>query len=299
MSVSLPDVKTAITIVLILAALAAGLFGYRNLRASRPGQPVSTDPVFEYAAENAGTLREQVMDSKDREQRQANEQHLQIDELNAGIEREPENADLRAKRALWYDLKGDNEAALSDIEVALRADNPRRYYFLFLRHSQLVKLGRPKEALADVLAAIELAPPEFSYHWNAADLYQQLGNPGAGVAILDAGVRKYPDNFTLRANRAEFLASIGRYEEALTDMTLAIEKEPDEFQRHTRTYARVRYLTELRRFDEALEGANRLLKENPRDTIALAARGVVYEAMGDQQRADADYDMAMNITMDR
>jgi tetratricopeptide (TPR) repeat protein len=224
---------------------------------------------------------------------------MEMHELNVGIEREPENVELRVQRALKYDTEGDHEAALRDIEVALPLDNSRRYYLLYLRHRQLEQLGRHEEALADVLAAIQLAPPNYNYQREAAKLHQRLGNAEAGVAVFDSGIQREPGNLFLRADRAQYIASLGRYEEALSDMTVAIENEPDPFQRQMRTYDRVKYLAEVGRFDEALEDVNQLLKRDPRDTIALHARGEVYESMGDKRRAAADYDAAMSITMDR
>jgi tetratricopeptide (TPR) repeat protein len=290
---------TAAKLFFMGAALMTGLLGYRVLRTQPPKVQVRADPVLTYVAENADTMRERIKQLKGYDQRMANERRLEMHELNAGIEREPENAGLRVKRALKYDVMGEHEAALSDIEVAIRVDTSRRYYLLFLRHLQLARLGRDEAALADVLAAIDLAPPEFSYHRNAAELHQRLGNAEAGVAVFDAGVRKDPGNLFLHADRARFIASLGRHEEALTEKTLAIDKETDPFQRQMRTYDRVSYLAAVGRFDEALEDANRLLRQDPRDTVALHARGDVYKAMGDNRRAKADYDSAMNINMDR
>lgn len=291
--------KTTIGIVLVGIALAAGFMLYKNSLTPRHEQAAATDPVLKFAMEHADTLREQGKENREREERQAKEREMDTKELNSGIEREPENADLRVKRARMYDAQGNHEAALRDIEVALRTNFPQRYHLLYMRHKQLNLLGRPQEALADVLAAIELAPPEFSYHLSAAELHRQLGSPEAGVAVFDAALRQYPDNLFIRSNRARFVASLGRYEEAINEMTPAIESEPDESQRYIRTLDRIKYLTAVRRFDEALADANQLLKQRPRDTVVLHARGDVYKAMGDARRAEADYDTAMNISMDR
>jgi tetratricopeptide (TPR) repeat protein len=282
-------------LALIGLVLVAGVVCFQLWRTFGQQQPVHVDPVLSYVAGNAEKLRAQVKESKGYEQRLADEQKQEMQALDDGIAREPDNADLRVKRALKFDLQGDHEAALRDIEAAMSRDNSRRYYLLFLRHRQLDKLGRTDEALADVLEAIRLAPPGTGYQRFAAEIQRRLGNPAAGVLVFDEALHREPANLFLRAERAEYLAKIGRFDEAVSDITAAVEQEPNSDQRQMRSYERMKILIAARRFDEALAVADRYVSQHPDDSIGFGVRSEIHEAMGEHGAARRDYEKKMDI----
>jgi tetratricopeptide (TPR) repeat protein len=208
--------------------------------------------------------------------------------LNEEIARNPGDAKFLVWRSMLHAEAKDHEAALRDIEEAQKLEDSHRYYFLYMRHDQLDKLGRTDEALADVLEAIRLAPQGFEYQRFAADIYRRKGDVDAGVAVFDESVRRMPDNYFVLAERAKFLAEVGRYEPALRDISASIEGEPSEFQRQMRTFERMQILTAMRRFDDALEDADRMVDEFPDRVLAYGMRAEIHEAMGDHEAARRD-----------
>jgi tetratricopeptide (TPR) repeat protein len=215
--------------------------------------------------------------------------------MNEEIVRDPGNAKLFIWRSMIYGEAKDHEAALSDIDEALKLEAKQRYYFLFMRHRQLDALGRTDEALADVLEAIELAPSGAGYQRHAADIYRRKGDVNAGVAVFDESVRRAPDDLNLLAERAKFLNAVGRHGQALRDISASIEGEPTDFHRQMRTFDRMKILTAMRRYDDALEDADRMVDEFPDQSLAYGLRSEVYAAMGDHKAARRDEEKKLDI----
>jgi tetratricopeptide (TPR) repeat protein len=211
-----------------------------------------------------------------------------LDELNAAIAREPEESRFYIWRSMIHDRAANHAAALQDLETALRLDTSRRAYLLYMRHRQLDKLGRQPEALADVLEAIRIAPPDFDYHRAAAELYARMGRVDAGVAVFDEALRGKPANLQILGEKAEFARSVGRYELAMTDITKAIDGETIEFRRWLRSLKRLRILIEAQRFQDALKYADRHLEEYPDDGMGYRYRSDIHEALGNGPKARND-----------
>jgi tetratricopeptide (TPR) repeat protein len=278
-----------IALVAALAAFGAYKF-FRNDSARDPSRKTLTGvpTVVE-------TVREMARDPDKYQQELAARRAHAKRELDAKIAGEPGNAQLLIDRGRAAHDAGDYDAALRDIDAAMRLDSSREYYLLFLRHRALDGLGRQEEALTVVLEAIRSAPPGAEYERFAADLHRRLGDPGAGVLVFDESIRREPDNLWLLARRAQYLATIGRFDEAVIDITDSIRREREEDPRRMRSIRRIDILTAARRFDEALADANLYISRYPTDTLGFGFRSKIHEAMGNHRQAKIDRDQATSL----
>jgi tetratricopeptide (TPR) repeat protein len=264
--------------LLLLTVTIFSLGGFGCQKKGHEGDPYRGDP---YSAASEGTAKS-LLDLTDKPRTRA--------ALDERLARNPGEAKLYVYLAQYDDAAGDHKAALQDIDRAIELDESNRFFFLFLRHFQLDKLGRTQEALASVLEAIRLAPPGYNYQRFAAELERRNGDVEAGVALLDEFVRQHPDDLFLLADRAEFLGKIGRVEDSLRDFATAIEREPHEFHRNMRSLGRIQMLIAKRRFQQALDFANRHIARYPDDPSMLGYgyRARIHEALGHTREAELD-----------
>jgi tetratricopeptide (TPR) repeat protein len=144
----------------------------------------------------------------------------------------PASADDFFSRAVAHLHEGDPEAALLDLDEAVRLD-PDDAEFYQERSSVLAGLGRHREALADALEAVRLAPDEpDSYRVRGVALFGVGDYAGAiedFTTVIDAGGRDaHDENNAAEARywRALAWAAEDELELALKDLTRAINTAP-------------------------------------------------------------------------
>ena len=111
------------------------------------------------------------------------------------------------------------------------------------RSQSLAAAGHIEEAIADLEAAIDLAPADPWSRYRLAGLYARKGNPERGRAVLSTGVRRAPDDGEMRYAQGLYLASLEDYEGALA----AIESVPSEDQNEGMIQLQARVRIELAR----------------------------------------------------
>lgn len=155
-------------------------------------------------------------------------------EPSADEEREfvPQSADDYFSRAVFHVHGGDLEAALLDLDEAIRLDAEEAEFYQE-RGSVLAELGRPREALADGQQAVRLAPDEpESYRVRGVALFG-LGDYAGAIddltIVINAGGRSgAAERRTAEARywRALALAADGDPRAALADLNRAITAVP-------------------------------------------------------------------------
>jgi len=145
--------------------------------------------------------------------------------------------------------------------------------------------GRYKQALADLVRAVEVAP---GLTWAIADrgeIYRLTGRYEEALADLNRAIDLNPRLTSAIADRGETYQLMGRNEEALADLTRAIEMDPGYYwaiaQRGT-TYRT------MGRYEEAVADLTRAIEMDPGYAWAIGQRGDTYRLMGRYEEAVAD-----------
>lgn len=154
--------------------------------------------------------------------------------------------------------KGEYQAALADLEKAVRAEphNPYAHNALGAAYSQL---GLLKPAVDSFNQAISLKPDYAAAYYNR------------GLAYLLAGENS-------------------RYRLAVEDFTWAVEQEPSDPVLYN---FRGKAYFKLFEFESALADYDRAIELNPGDPISYHGRGQVYNRRGEYNKAIRDFNEAI------
>jgi serine/threonine-protein kinase len=136
-------------------------------------------------------------------------------EWNRAVELDPTDVDARANRAVFHlcYIRGDTDAAVREMEVALRSDplNPTL-------HSQLslvLAFGRrAPEAVAEARRAIAIDPDAIFGQWILINALRVAGAHDEVVATGAAILRRFGRNVWVMMGMAGAYAALGRLEEA-------------------------------------------------------------------------------------
>lgn len=185
----------------------------------------------------------------------------EVRELDQQLKTQPDDAGLRADRALLFLRAGDAALALDDAEMAARlapaAVRPKLFGALARR-----ALGQPDQAGLNSSLRLENLAPEFLQT----------------ISRLDAQLAAEPKSAELLTNRAWQLNEIGQPELALADAEEAIKSDPKSAgARAEASYA----LAKLGRGAEAYEQIQRATELDQNFSTAWQYRGELEERQGD------------------
>ena len=114
-----------------------------------------------------------------------------IDELNAAITADPQNADLYAQRAtMWYDKK-NYDGAIADMQVALSLDSTN-----------------------------------IAYHYDLADVYLEYYRSRLALRTLERAARLEPDNVETQLRLAETQLILEQHADAMQSLNEVIRVDP-------------------------------------------------------------------------
>lgn len=186
-----------------------------------------------------------------------------IDDCSRAIELSPDHAQAYGNRAEARHGNGDIDQALSDIDQApeLVSNQPLLHY---RRGNILLALGRQEEAIASFTAAIELNPSYVEAYVNRGAVFNEAGNSRLAIEDYDRALELIPDNALILNNRCDAYIRLGEFENALRDC------------------------------DAAIAQARRHESEQMLAVIHFT-RGKLFEAMRNQEQAEADYRAAFDL----
>jgi len=253
--------------------------------------------------------------------------HHDISAACDAIAREPWKADLYVDRAYLERLGEEFDAALADLDEARRlepgnirvaAELGMTYAALgrdreaetqltaFLRHGGTaptfaeraeirVRLGRPKDAVADYTAAIALKP-DIEYYLSRGALQESLGEHAAAAQGYEDGRVKLGDAVTLDLALIRVEAARGRYARALALIDRQLAAAPVKTDWYLRradvlaaagraAEARADRQTALREADAAVEASG--------SGMHLYARARAQAALGQTDAAKRDLEMVL------
>lgn len=251
-----------------------------------------------------------------------------IADYDKAIELNPRYAKAYENRGKAYGALGNNEQSAADLQKAERITNSNKGADKIIEEAEaLCKDGKFSEALELYNQAAEIYPDNQFVFVNRGNIYNDhLRDYDAAIADYNKTIELNPkfswpylnralalgrlnrweeaiadygraieldQNYASAYNgRAWSYCQIGKYEEALTDADRAIKLRPNDANFYdTRADA---YMG-LKRYDDALADFNTAIKLSPEGWL-YQRRGELYRLMGDETKAQADFDKAKELS---
>ncbi|HVC63019.1 MAG TPA: tetratricopeptide repeat protein [Acetobacteraceae bacterium] len=165
---------------------------------------------------------------------------------------------------------------------ALRSQDSRDYAMVMLR------------------LALDLRPGLTAARLLAADLLSNDGHENAALRMLASVPANDPLNAVIRMRRVGIAVQAGRTDEALRELDRIAAAYPDS---PLPPIQRGDILRSKQRYNEAIaaytDGIARLGQPGPEDWPAFYDRGIAYEAMHEQRKAEADFRQALQLSPDQ
>jgi tetratricopeptide (TPR) repeat protein len=176
---------------------------------------------------------------------------------------------------------GRAEAALEAQKQAVQHEGTTVWSHVSSAHL-MMKLGRPREALADLQSARRLAPNNFDAVMLESMVLLNTGRPAEALSLVNRVMDAKPTLPGLQEARGNALLANGRPDEALAAFDLEIARNPTS---PSARLARANALRAMRRPEEALATIDDILRIAPRDGMAVTLRGWTLMEMGRHDQA--------------
>jgi len=146
-------------------------------------------------------------------------------EISQRLEKNPDDAEALAARAVAAMRRRDYQPALPDLDRAISLDPGRDSYY-WQRSTLHLETGRTEAALADCSSAIRLNPRHLDALLRRAALYAEKGENLRALDDLTAVIALNRSGFEGYANRGLVLYRLGRLAEAIKDLDAALAINP-------------------------------------------------------------------------
>lgn len=151
---------------------------------------------------------------------------LPADEIRSRLEKNPDDADALAARAVTAVRLRDYPAALADFNRAI-ALSPDRASYYWNRSTLSMETGGVESALADCSMALRLDPRQSDALLRRSALYAAKGKNLLALADLSAVIALRKNSFEGYANRGLLNYRLGKTAEALHDFDAALAINPE------------------------------------------------------------------------
>lgn len=187
-----------------------------------------------------------------------------LETLSASLKKDPNNIDLRLRKA-EADIQLERwDYALAEYGGILRADD-KNLAALYFRAYVHEKLRHYAEAKADYDAFLAIEPLHLEARLGLAHVLQKMGRKSDTVDELNHIVQMFPDSADAYAARAAYETELQQYEVAVYDWGEAVRRRPEHADY---TVSMVDVLLRLGRKREAREALDALvLKGTPRGVL--------------------------------
>lgn len=187
-----------------------------------------------------------------------------LERLSASLKKDPNNIDLRLRKA-EADIQLERwDYALAEYGGILRADD-KNLAALYFRAYVHEKLRHYAEAKADYDAFLAIEPLHLEARLGLAHVLQKMGRKSDTVDELNHIVQMFPDSADAYAARAAYETELQQYEVAVYDWGEAVRRRPEHADY---TVSMVDVLLRLGRKREAREALDALVsKGTPRGVL--------------------------------
>lgn len=188
-----------------------------------------------------------------------------------------------------YNLK-EYETARSNLSKVL-AQQPGNTMVRKVLAELMIQSGEGKEALELLQPALNKSSDTQSLAL-AASASAITGQLATARQLFTASLQKQPDQANVEVALARTLAASGEQEKALETLKRAAQHDtPD----HQANKLLVQVLSQLRRYDEALEVTRALQAKLPNEALPFNLEGTVYVAKGDLANARKSFSQAISV----
>ncbi len=203
----------------------------------------------------------------------------------------PDDHHLRRSYAEFLDETGDREAAIVQWRrlTELLPQNFRGWYQV---GSDLLRAGRPKEALPDLRRLVRIQPVWPNGHVTLAIALLNASDASGALEECDTAIRLEPRYAAAYRYRADALAVLSRRPEALKSLQEAVRIDPG--------YAEARYLlgveyAVLNRIDEARAQFAEVIRLQPGNVRAHFNLGVALAREAQMSEAAAQFEETLRL----
>ena len=187
-----------------------------------------------------------------------------LETLSASLKKDPDNIDLRLRKA-EADIQLERwDYALAEYGRILRADE-RNLAALFFRAYVHEKQKHYNLAKVDYDAFLAIEPVHLEAHLGLAHVLQKMGRKSDTLDELNRIVQMFPDSADAYAARAAYETELQQYEVAVYDWDEAVRRRPENVDF---VISKVDVLLRLGRRSEAKECLDKLVRQGtPRGTL--------------------------------
>lgn len=203
-------------------------------------------------------------------------------DLAVVLQSEPDHVDANLIRAEILVQEGQDQAASEGFSRVLAGDS-QRLAALEGRAGCYRRLGEVEPALADLKAAIKLAPKRADLYVARGELFAVAREPDRACNCLSRAIELNRRDARPFVARGRILAAQGRFDDAVNDFSAALQLDPSDaltFLHRGQAQAHgKRFAEAVRDFEEALRIDPRMTEAYTSVAICLARRGQYDDAM--------------------
>jgi tetratricopeptide (TPR) repeat protein len=210
--------------------------------------------------------------------------------LNDQIAANPGNAALYFRRSQIFMQKKNTKQAFDDIVKAVSIDSTNAGYFLQLADISFIGL-QIQTSIDAFKKAISLEPKNKDAHMKLAELYLYI--KAYPQCLAEANEALMIDKYIAKAYFIKGFAykETGDTSKALSSFQTVVEIQPEYYD----AYIQLGNIQAARKNKIALQYYNNALRIQPSSTEAFYNRGLMYQNMGEIEKATEDYNSILKV----
>lgn len=213
------------------------------------------------------------------------------------LELTPSLTNIYFYRGFCKKMTGDYEGAINDFNRSIMVDNDNKAESFHQRGKIKKNIdGDKKSALSDFNKAIELNPMEADYYSSKASVLEGQES----IELYNKAIQINPTNaiyyFSRALKKSETKDFIGSVDDVTIFIELAPKDEPISISEAYSFRGSIKMI--FNEFNDALIDYDKAIELNPKNGAAYYERGILKEALGNEDGASMDFVMAKLLDYD-